>query len=182
MSSQTVDFKFSKEVPEYLTKAELFAASKDCLSYKIVKTDRNQLKKILTKLDYFAGGEQAMGAETWLAQEADIYGYLVIEDKEFNFEGSLFFKKSIGYDDDLYSFQVDCSLDENGFCGGYGRVINIEPLLVTLELGQTWGYLNSENGLVEVEVCSPEKNLYDWKAPEDWVGEPYIRRIDDHSN
>jgi len=51
-------------------------------------------------------------------------------------------------------------------------------LLITLEIGHTWGYLRDKSGIKDVEVCSPEIDLYDWKAAEDWIGLPYIRNSD----
>ena len=148
------------DVPSYLTKAQLLEASKDCLSFEIIQTDRKKLDEVLKQRNT----EGELNNVFTGVHSNEVYGYLRFnENRE-----EIFFLREGG----VQYLEVETS-------GSSGYVICINPLLITLELGQTWGFLMKDNVIDAVEVCSPEEDLYDWKAEEDWTGEPYIRKADD---
>ena len=177
MSDKILDFWGSgqePEVPDYITKEELIAASQDCLPYKIIETDGEEIRRFCLKLEAHDHG--ANGLDHWLELVSEIFGFIIFNKKnETHYDAIVFIKvdSNSNFKDIIY-FSIEDN-EVSGTSGGY--ITSTIPLLITFELGQTWGYLETENGIVDVEVCSREIDLYDWKSPEDWVGKPYIRKV-----
>jgi len=159
------------EIPAYMEGNQelLFQATKNCIDHKIIDTDRAQLARFLLELDIVTG-------EDWSKHVEHIYGFFKFNEDDSGFEACVFFNSS---KETLQCAQCGdrwCHMfyreikycnepDENG--GTFGYVISLEPLLITFELGQTWGYLFEAGRLIDKEVCSPDVNLHDWKIESD---------------
>ena len=69
----------------------------------------------------------------------------------------------------------DDAIFEEGVLGTYGSIISLEPLLILVELGNVWGLVQTKEGIVDVEICSPTEDLYDWKPLDEFTEKPFIR-------
>ena len=78
MSDKILDFWGSgqePEVPDYITKEELIAASQDCSPYKIIETDREKIRRFCLKLEAHDLG--ANGLAPWLELISEIFGFII---------------------------------------------------------------------------------------------------------
>ena len=164
------------EVPDYLSKEELLSASKDCLSWNMIETDTQKIYEIILELKDRNLFESDFKNDDVCSID-DIYGLLIFNKKNGSYEIALFLSDSsdLNWGDVAY-FKIDEEKTEGHYFNN--RLISSSPLLITTEVGQTWGFIYGKTGIEEVQVCSPEIDLYDWKPPEEWIGITYIRKPD----
>lgn len=163
-------------VPDYLSKEELLSASKDCLSWNDIETDTQKIQQIINELKDRNLFKTDFDDDNVCSQD-DIFGFLIYNKKNDFHEIALFLKDSSDLDwGDVAYIQINKEETEGYYYNC--DVISSSPLLITTALGNTWGFIYGKTGIEEVEVCSPEIDLYDWKPAEEWVGIPYIRKPD----
>ena len=174
---------YSDSLPDYISKEELLKASRDCLSYQIIETDPEKLLSVLSKLDARVDNETFMEGKSWPELAKHFFGFLIYNEMQSRQTEILLLQNHnvpMGYpydDDDACILCVDerDADDEEGVLGTYGSIISLEPLLILVELGNVWGYVQTKEGIVDVEICSPTEDLYDWKPLDEFTEKPFIR-------
>ena len=174
---------YSDSLPDYISKEELLKASRDCLSYQIIETDPEKLLSVLSKLDARVDNETFIEGKSWPELAKHFFGFLIYNQMQSRQTEILLLQNHnvpMGYpydDDDACILCVDerDADDEEGVLGTYGSIISLEPLLILVELGNVWGYVQTKEGIVDVEICSPTEDLYDWKPLDEFTEKPFIR-------
>ena len=174
--SEKINFRYTglSGLPNYISKEELFEASKDCLSYSIIETDRKKLLCVLSYLDSSSVEQIIVENKTWQELEKYFFGFLMFNKEKKVSEIILFVKH--GAPKKLLGYRDVVLLDDNLVT--YGSIINVKPLIIEVELGNVWGYVKNDKGIEDVEICSPTENLYDWKPIEEFSKKPFIRKPD----
>jgi len=85
---------------DYISNRELYEASKDCLSYQIIETDRKKLLSVLSKLDAWRIPSleetgRINGERSWTKLAKYFFGFLMFGEKTFEFELLLVLKNDI---------------------------------------------------------------------------------------
>ena len=175
---------YSDSLPgDYISKEELLKASRDCLSYQIIETDPEKLLSVLSKLDARVDNETFMEGKSWPELAKHFFGFLIYNEMQSRHTEILLLQNHnvpMGYpydDDDACILCVDerDAIFEEGVLGTYGSIISLEPLLILVELGNVWGLVQTKEGIVDVEICSPTEDLYDWKPLDEFTEKPFIR-------
>jgi hypothetical protein len=173
---------YSDSLPDYISKEQLLEASRDCLSYQIIETDPEKLLSVLSKLDARVDNETFMEGKSWPELAKHFFGFLIYNQMQSRQTEILLLQNhnvpmGYSYDDDACILCVDerDADDEEGVLGTYGSIISLEPLLILVELGNVWGYMQTKKGIVDVEICSPTEDLYDWKPLDEFTEKPFIR-------
>ena len=174
---------YSDSLPgDYISKEELLKASRDCLSYQIIETDPEKLLSVLSKLDARVDNETFMEGKSWPELAKHFFGFLIYNEMQSRQTEILLLQNhnvpmGYPYDDDACILCVDerDAIFEEGVLGTYGSIISLEPLLILVELGNVWGYVQTKEGIVDVEICSPTEDLYDWKPLDEFTEKPFIR-------
>ena len=175
---KTLGFRYGLFPPDYISKEELLAASRDCLSHQIIETDRTKLLRILSKLDARGVENTIIENTSWTKLEEQVFGFLIYNEGKFETEILLFLKNDIPEE---ISQDIDVILIEfmeegaDYSVAAVGDIINIEPLMIMYELGNVWGYVQTKNGIEDVEICAITEDLYDWKPNEEFSEKPFIR-------
>ena len=177
MNKKELGFSFTGKdaQPLYISSKELLEAARDCLSHKIIETDREKLLSVLSKID--AHEEETIFEDVSFAESVKyFFVFLICNISKTKTDIWLFLKHDvpkelIGGDvvllgvDEKYHLQSQTQ----------GSIINAERLLILVELGNVWGYVKTKKGIEAVEVCSPTEDLYDWKPSEEFSKKPFIR-------
>ena len=173
---------YSDSLPDYISKEELLEASRDCLSYQIIETDPEKLLSVLSKLDARVDNETFMEGKSWPELAKHFFGFLIYNEMQSRQTEILLLQNhnvpmGYPYDSDARILCVDerDAMFEEGVLGTYGSIISLEPLLILVELGNVWGYVQTKEGIVDVEICSPTEDLYDWKPLDEFTEKPFIR-------
>ena len=173
---------YSDSLPDYISKEELLEASRDCLSYQIIETDPEKLLSVLSKLDARVDNETFMEGKSWPELAKHFFGFLICNEMQSRQTEILLLQNHnvpMGYPDDsdasILCVDERDAMFEEGVLGTYGSIISLEPLLILVELGNVWGYVQTKEGIVDVEICSPTEDLYDWKPLDEFTEKPFIR-------
>ena len=172
---------YSDSLPDYISKEQLLEASRDCLSYQIIETDPEKLLSVLSKLDARVDNETFIEGKSWPELAKIFFGFLICNEMQSrSTEIVLLVNHNVAMEDTHDDACILC-VDERdaifgeGVLGTYGSIISLEPLLILVELGNVWGYVQTKEGIVDVEICSPTEDLYDWKPLDEFTEKPFIR-------
>ena len=174
---------YSDSLPgDYISKEELLKASRDCLSYQIIETDPEKLLSVLSKLDARVDNETFIEGKSWPELAKHFFGFLIYNQMQSRqTEILLLVNHNVPMEDApnsdvcILCVDEDDAIFEEGILGTYGSIISLEPLLILVELGNVWGYVQTKEGIVDVEICSPTEDLYDWKPLDEFTEKPFIR-------
>ena len=174
---------YSDSLPgDYISKEELLKASRDCLSYQIIETDPEKLLSVLSKLDARVDNETFIEGKSWPELAKHFFGFLIYNQMQSRqTEILLLVNHNVPMEDApnsdvcILCVDEDDAIFEEGVLGTYGSIISLEPLLILVELGNVWGYVQTKEGIVDVEICSPTEDLYDWKPLDEFTEKPFIR-------
>ena len=175
---------YSDSLPgDYISKEELLKASRDCLSYQIIETDPEKLLSVLSKLDARVDNETFIEGKSWPELAKIFFGFLICNEMQSrSTEILLLVNHNVPMEDAPNSdvcvitfAEEDWYKESDGFQRTFGSIISLEPLLILVELGNVWGYVQTKEGIVDVEICSPTEDLYDWKPLDEFTEKPFIR-------
>lgn len=174
---------YSDSLPgDYISKEELLKASRDCLSYQIIETDPEKLLSVLSKLDARVDNETFIEGKSWSELAKHFFGFLIYNQMQSRqTEILLLVNHNVPMEDApnsdvcILCVDEDDAIFEEGVLGTYGSIISLEPLLILVELGNVWGYVQTKEGILDVEICSPTEDLYDWKPLDEFTEKPFIR-------
>ena len=173
---------YSDSLPDYISKEELLKASRDCLSYQIIETDPEKLLSVLSKLDARVDNETFMEGKSWPELAKHFFGFLIYNEMQSRQTEILLLQNHnvpMGYpydDDDACILCVDerDAIFGEGVLGTYGSIISLEPLLIEVEVG-CFGYVQTKEGIEDVEICSPTEVVNAWKPLDEFTEKPFIR-------
>ena len=180
-NTKELGFKYtgSDARPDYISKEELLEASRDCLSHQIIETDREKLLSVLSKLDARGDNETIVEGKSWIELAKHFFGFLIFNENKTTDSEILLFLKHDAPTEILELEDVVLEEISDDTSRTYGQILNVEPLIIIVELGNVWGYVQTKNGIEDVQICSPTEELYDWKPIEKFSEEPFIRNPDE---
>ena len=171
---------YSDSLPDYISKEELLKASRDCLSYQIIETDPEKLLSVLSKLDARVDNETFIEGKSWPELAKIFFGFLICNEMQSrSTEIVLLVNHNVAMEDTHDDACILC-VDERdaifgeGVLGTYGSIISLEPLLIEVEVG-CFGYVQTKEGIEDVEICSPTEVVNAWKPLDEFTEKPFIR-------
>ena len=173
---------YSDSLPgDYISKEELLKASRDCLSYQIIETDPEKLLSVLSKLDARVDNETFIEGKSWPELAKHFFGFLIYNQMQSRqTEILLLVNHNVPMEDApnsdvcILCVDEDDAIFEEVVLGTYGSIISLEPLLIEVEVG-CFGYVQTKEGIEDVEICSPTEVVNAWKPLDEFTEKPFIR-------